>query len=607
MPEQFEQAKALYEKGDYAAAKEAFEAAIAENEEDARAWNGLANTYLQAGEYDEAYEAYQQALQWDASYAPAWHGLGVALEQLEDFPQAQEAFQQAIRLDRDFASAWNALGALYLSHLGKPEEGIRCFQRCEFLAKGLFANNYFALFSQLPNYPFFSWRIIQNYMPLQDYERWGEYLKQTMQDATPLLAYQSWLSLRRQKGDLPEGQYRLWMGLAHLLMGDPATALVQLNQYQALQSELDLMAAYYQLQACWEFHEPDAAYLQPAREKAAAFLPPEQDSGWQFWKKKEAAPPLPPKAYQDCYYAGMIFVYNDELDKAMACFERIEREFLPAAYQALWLCEEIVQPKKKKEKAALLLDQEAAKRQFTEGLQPITLSLDDPSPLAALLPVMRYQELADAIEVLHFYSEFEGNPFDFEVLNSREQPPFFQLWTLPAQVEQQIFSQVQEEMKGRALEKMAGSAAAPLAGADEALAALAQPLDLEQFLFLLVNFVAEEKLTEYEMILSVLYKLYSGEDLPADNATVIGERARAILGDGLAGILNLPEAHISLSAILHRYESRIAAGKLLTLAGDFLENQTSLTSFSYFREQFEAFIGDQRQELEEALTRSGAS
>ena len=606
MPEHFEQAKALYDKGEYAAAKEVFEAALAEDESDARSWNGLGNAHLQAGEAEEAYEAYQQAIAWDDAYAPAWHGLGLSLELLENYPEAQEAFLQALRLDRDFANAWNALGSLYLSRQGRAEEGIRCFQRCEYLAEGRFAVNLFTLFSQLPNYPFFSWHAIRAYMPLKDYPQWPEYLLHTMADARPLLAYQNWLSYQNREGALSGAQWLLWAGLANLMMGNPAQGLEFLDGYQAQQNELSLMAAYYQLQACWDFHQPDADYLQPALEKAAAFLPPEQEGGWQFWKKKkEETPALQAGAYEDCYYAGLIYVYNDELDKALLCFERIEHQFLPAAYQALWLCEEMVQPKKKKEKAAIVLGLENKQQQFIHGIQPIKLLPDNPNPLKVLLPAVRYQELADAIEVLHLFAEFEGNPHDFEVLNSREQPPCHHLWVLSPENEQLILSSLREEWRKAALEQLQNNwPESPVQPAD-ALHALNETTagalpDKQLFFLLLGYYFVEKKLTEYDIILAGLYyELRASEPAEAVEPVETKDIQLPLLAsDSWESALNEAGMMAGLPAFLHTYRARMAAGKLAELVEAFLKKATPYASFLYFREQFEAFIGEEKKGLE---------
>ena len=44
------------------------------------------------------------------------------------------------------------------------------------------------------------------------------------------------------------------------------------------------------------------------------------------------------------------------------------------------------------------------------------------------LRVLQYVELIDAIELLHYHAEFEGNAHDFEVVNAKEESTFPKLW-----------------------------------------------------------------------------------------------------------------------------------------------------------------------------------
>ncbi len=425
--ELYEQGKKHLEAGEHEAADEAFTQAIELEPEWAEPWHSLGNLYLGQEKYEEAIEASEQAAALEEENALYWSSLARAYALAKRVEEAREAYQQAIKLGREEAAPWNGLGVLYFEALGKPQNGIQCFLRAEFLSKGRFAGNLFAAFAQLPPYPFFSYRIIRDYMPPEEYENRKGYLRDTFKAALPLAAYLNWLDKKQQRGNLREAQWYLLLGLANYYMGDPSRALECLVKSREQEQRPGLMAAYYQLLACWEFLEPDAPYLEPALEQAAAFLPLEQ-SGWKFWQKKEEAPPLSGEDVIQCYYAGLVFIEHDEIDKALQCFERIERDFLPAAYQAFWCCEELVLAKKKKEKGEYLLEQEAEQQQFSYGLAPQLLNLDGGEPLAPFLQAVRYLELEEAIERLHMYAEFEGTPQEYEIQNSREQPPFYQLW-----------------------------------------------------------------------------------------------------------------------------------------------------------------------------------
>ena len=425
-------AEELYEKGrshleaeESEAAEEAFIQAIELEPEWGELWHTLGALYFEQEKYEEAVETFRQAVALEEENAAFQLSLARSYAYTRQVEEATEAYQQAIRLDRQAAAPWNGLGVLYFEALGKPQNGVQCFRRAEYLGKDQFAGNLFAAFSQLPPYPFFSFRILRDHMPEEEYPNWKKYLQHTFETALPLAAYLNWLDKKLQKGRLPEAEWHKLLGLANFYMGDPSIAMEHFIQSQA--KEQSLMVSYYQLLASWEFLQPDAPFLEPALERAASFLPPEQ-SGWKFWQKKEEAPPLTGKDIEACYYAGLIFVEQDEMEKALQCFERIERDFLPAAYQAFWCCEEMVLPKKKKEKGEYLLEREAQRQEFVNGLAPQALSLEAGGFMDAFFGVVRYLELEEAIELLHMFAEFEGTPQEYEIQSPRDQPLFYQLW-----------------------------------------------------------------------------------------------------------------------------------------------------------------------------------
>ncbi len=115
---------------------------------------------------------------------------------------------------------------------------------------------------------------------------------------------------------------------------------------------------------------------------------------------------------------------------------------------AMWVCEEMVAPKKKKQKADALLEREEREQKWIKGVSAITLTLSkEQSTLLPFYEAFRYYELSDAIERLHYYVEFEGG--GLEVQNSKEQPLFFQLWTLSPADEQTIDALVREDLSLR--------------------------------------------------------------------------------------------------------------------------------------------------------------
>lgn len=592
--ELYEQGKAHYAQEEYEPALEAFSSAIELDGEDAELWQAAARACYQLGEYEEAAEAYQQAIELNEGYASAWNGLGAAFLGQGKAAEAMDAYRQAIRLDRSNPAPWTGLGAIYFQGLQQPQEGARYFQRAEHLGQAAVAESCFNVFAQLPAYPFFSLRIIQRYMAPEHYARWEDYLRQTFADAVPLKAYLAGLGLQARQSQLPQdAQWHLGQGLLHLMMGDPVPALEHFNRGQELSPDTDLMLAYYQLQACWDFVAPDQPYLKPALEKAESFLLPEQGGGWQFWKKKAEAPTLPAADILPCYYAGLIFAENDEMDKALQCFERIERDFLPAAYLAMWACEEMVLPKKKKEKALYLLQQEAAQPQFSMGLQPAELSLDPADFPGQFLYAARYLELVEAIEQLHIFAEFEDNPQGLEVLGTADNLPFHLLWSLREEDAARILGLLQEELAQLAQAKLSAAAgegqllrtafqqllaAAPTPDAEQALAEAFQagPSGLEDFWLFSLQLFGEKTLTEEQkttLDYFALLKAHWQPEAPEDSLAAIRAGLQQIIGDGQASLLGLADSGSAWTGYLSRAEPRLAAGRQASALLEWLQEE----------------------------------
>jgi hypothetical protein len=433
--EYLEKGNAALLENDLPTAREAYEAAIEQEETHAPAWHGLGHVLLREGELDQALECYEYASGEDEELTPPWTALGHLAVQQDEDQRAAQFYKNAIQLDPQDSEPWNGLGILYAGKLAKPQEAARCFLRAEHLGRERHANNTFVIFSQLPPQPFFSYRTIRDYMAPAAYPQWQAYREAVLEEALPLRAYLAWQNLQIEKGEHAPAKWDMWQGIIHFLMGDPAAGLTRLEKAQAETEGTDLMTAYYQIQCAWDFVEPEARYLETAVAAAEKYVPEVKSSGWgPFAKKQVAAPPLPPAELKQCYYAGLVFIENDELKKALLCFERIEKDFAPAAYLALWLTEELVLPKKKKQKAEVLLERENRERNFTEGIDAYPLSADTTSFLKQLTYVNHYLEVADAVDVLHYFAEFEGNPYDLEVHMGKDQPPFYQLWELPEEL-----------------------------------------------------------------------------------------------------------------------------------------------------------------------------
>ena len=170
--ELYEQAQKHLEAGEHEAAEEVLAQAVGLEPEWAEPWNSLGELYFGQEKYEEAMESYEQAVALDEENAGYWNALARVYALTKQVEEAKDAYQRAIKLDRNDPAPWNGLGVLYFEALGKPQNGMQCFQRAEYLGKERFAGNLFAAFAQLPPHPFFSYRVARDYMPAEDYPKW---------------------------------------------------------------------------------------------------------------------------------------------------------------------------------------------------------------------------------------------------------------------------------------------------------------------------------------------------------------------------------------------------------------------------------------------------
>jgi tetratricopeptide (TPR) repeat protein len=100
------------EQADYAAARRAFQDAIARAPYWAYPRHNLGLADLQAGDYDAAIQAYREAARLAPRYAYLRYNLGLIYQRINRRQDAEEAFRGAIAIDPQFADSYNALGYL---------------------------------------------------------------------------------------------------------------------------------------------------------------------------------------------------------------------------------------------------------------------------------------------------------------------------------------------------------------------------------------------------------------------------------------------------------------------------------------------------------------
>ena len=114
--------------GDRQEAMRAEQAALAIQEDNPAALNGLGLLQANAGQVREAADAFERATAGDPSNASYWSNLGNARRDLDQLEAAETAYRRALELDPDHADAANGLGVLLVQR-GEAAGAVVWFER----------------------------------------------------------------------------------------------------------------------------------------------------------------------------------------------------------------------------------------------------------------------------------------------------------------------------------------------------------------------------------------------------------------------------------------------------------------------------------------------
>jgi tetratricopeptide (TPR) repeat protein len=109
-------------------ALELFDAVLAEDESDVKAWNFRGVTLDELGRHEEAIESFDRALSIKPDDYIAWNCKGRILARLEMYEEAIKSFDRALSIKPTYQNVWFNRGSI-LGRLGKYEEAIESFDR----------------------------------------------------------------------------------------------------------------------------------------------------------------------------------------------------------------------------------------------------------------------------------------------------------------------------------------------------------------------------------------------------------------------------------------------------------------------------------------------
>ena len=117
---------ALYRRGDYAGAEDAFYQAVALVPDHTEAWFFCGNCFYLSGEVEKSLECFDRVLNISGRYPKALYNKGVSLADLGRFEEAVEAYRACLDMSPGVAVVLSNLGVA-LANLGQSEEAIRAF------------------------------------------------------------------------------------------------------------------------------------------------------------------------------------------------------------------------------------------------------------------------------------------------------------------------------------------------------------------------------------------------------------------------------------------------------------------------------------------------
>src|SRR5215207_2292280 len=94
---------------------------------DARAFAGLGNVYVDQGKFVQAVDAYQKALKVKSDYNGAYLPLAFSLARLDRYPEAIDVYKETLKRD-PAPEVYNNLSFAY-NHSGKYEEAVEASQK----------------------------------------------------------------------------------------------------------------------------------------------------------------------------------------------------------------------------------------------------------------------------------------------------------------------------------------------------------------------------------------------------------------------------------------------------------------------------------------------
>ncbi len=389
----------------YEEAIEAFEQAIRLDTQYAEPWAGKGFVLGTSVKPEEALVALDKAIELRPGLSHAWAWKGSALGLLGRTEEALKAFKQAIGCDPKDALPWVGMGLLH-AKVGELQCALPCFVRCYKLLRAsefssfaplvlpILRNNYVVplLFHQV---------LFEDHCELLTHLEWNQLASVAEQDCREIVDLLDFVNSNHAQ--LTEAEVLRLNGLVYLFMGNPLRAYECLNRLDDI-DDADLMGQYYLVQSLNGFEGDGDNELQ--------------DYVYQQTVKIFAAKRI--ISSQQLYYAGLIFVQQNDFDSAIKAFEMVSESsgvHLASLYMS-FLCANKKKRYYRQNKLVDLIIQEESKLSEEGGVGFLgvttfgTIDLSSPDWQTPFYKFANLMEISEALSV--FYQIVEGKETQFE-------------------------------------------------------------------------------------------------------------------------------------------------------------------------------------------------
>jgi len=276
------------------------------------------------GDEQESYYCYKRAVEIDKNNATAWQNLGFCLIRFENYNDAEQCVDKALEINSKINICW-CLKYMIALKRGNLNEALIYFSRFYYLSDTMneFKDIYlFNSVSEIHKYipaPYLYYRILSENPRLQEIISLSNLIGETTDNFYDILRLINYI--KSNFCQLSEITKLRLEGIIKYYSGDSIESKKIFNDMIKTDST-EMSGHYYLLMSLYGYAENSEREMQEALKQAEIQL--------NIIKNENIT---------NLYYSGQIYILDNQIEKALICFEKSEN-FLPSLYMKSYLLNE---------------------------------------------------------------------------------------------------------------------------------------------------------------------------------------------------------------------------------------------------------------------------